>query len=282
VTTTRVPARRRAEAPPGLLGRLAPEAFEAWVGDRFRELGYDVRVTPFQGDHGADLLVAWAGEAAVVQCKHRPNGTVGEPVLRDLFGAMHHFGADRAVLVTTGTLTSRARAWLRGKPIEAWDAQDVRARWAAAVAETTERLAATALPVSPAGAARRTVARSGWYVYVDPDGDRWAVRLPAAIGGHPALGFEPLADSNTPVLPRSIKPRYVRLTRTSGGKTEYRKVPVGTHAAWRQMSGRTLDFRLRDGTVATYHVYGGSSGAPRSTRKARREPGALAMTRSRR
>jgi hypothetical protein len=40
------------------------------------------------------------------------------------------------------------------------------------------------------------VARSGWYVYVDFSGKRWAVRLPVAIGAHPALGFEPLTDPN--------------------------------------------------------------------------------------
>src|SRR5262249_976826 len=34
----------------GLLIGLAPEAFEAWVGERFRELGYDVQLTRFQGD----------------------------------------------------------------------------------------------------------------------------------------------------------------------------------------------------------------------------------------
>src|SRR5919202_3265040 len=95
--------------PRGLLDGLAPEAFETWVGDRFRYLGYDVRVTPYQGDHGADLLATCAGDTVVVQCKHRPAGTVGEPVLRDLYGAMHHFGTTRAILVTTGRLSPAAR-----------------------------------------------------------------------------------------------------------------------------------------------------------------------------
>lgn len=100
----------------GLLRGLTPEAFEVWVGDRFREMGYDVRLTPPQGDHGADLIVTKRCETCVVQCKHRPEGMVCEPVLRDLFGTMHHFGADRAVLATTGHLAPAAREWLQVRP----------------------------------------------------------------------------------------------------------------------------------------------------------------------
>src|SRR2546426_577953 len=128
----------------GLLSRLAPEAFEVWVGDHFRAMGYEVRLTPIHGDHGADLLVERDGEIIVVQCKHRPNGSVGEPVLRDLFGAMHHFSAARAILVTTGRVTEAARGWLRGKPIEALDATDLVARWADELEKTTQEIAAVA------------------------------------------------------------------------------------------------------------------------------------------
>jgi hypothetical protein len=98
----------------GLLVGLAPDAFEAWVGERFRELGYDVQVTSFQGDHGVDLLLTRpGGEKIVVQCKHHPRSTIGEPVLRDLFGAMHHLGAHAGFLVTTGQISKAAREWLR-------------------------------------------------------------------------------------------------------------------------------------------------------------------------
>jgi len=86
-----------------------------------RELGYRVKTTGMGGDHGADLLAERPGELAIVQCKRYRTWSVGEPVLRDLFGAMHDFGAQRAYLVTTGELTAAARAWARGKPIAIWD-----------------------------------------------------------------------------------------------------------------------------------------------------------------
>jgi hypothetical protein len=103
------------------LQALSPAAFEEWVGARFQEQGFAVEVAGAQGDHGIDLVVSRAGERAIVQCKNYRVWSVGEPVLRDLFGAMHAAGADRAYLVTTGRLTSPARIWAEGKPIEIWD-----------------------------------------------------------------------------------------------------------------------------------------------------------------
>ena len=105
------------------LQALAPEAFEEWVAARFRDLGYRVELTGRQSDHGVDLVVERDGRRAVVQCKNYRTWSVGEPVLRDLFGAMHAEGADEAILVTTGRLTRAAEAWARGKPIEVWDGE---------------------------------------------------------------------------------------------------------------------------------------------------------------
>jgi hypothetical protein len=51
------------------------------------------------------------------------------PVLRDLYGTMHHVGATTAVLVTTGQLSKAARNWLIGKPIEVWDAPRPGSPW---------------------------------------------------------------------------------------------------------------------------------------------------------
>ncbi len=102
---------------------LSPEQFEEWVGARFRDLGYKVKVTGMGGDHGIDLIAEKEGEVAVIQCKNYKSWSVGEPVLRDLYGAMHHFEATKAYLVTTGRLTKAAVGWVEGKPIEVWDGE---------------------------------------------------------------------------------------------------------------------------------------------------------------
>lgn len=104
---------------------MKPDVFEDWVAARFRGLGYSVKVAGSQGDHGADLVVEKDGQTSIVQCKNYRAWSVGEPILRDLYGAMHDFGAEKAFLVTTGRMTQAARNWAQGKPIEIWDGDEV-------------------------------------------------------------------------------------------------------------------------------------------------------------
>src|SRR5687768_13274682 len=79
------------------LKALSPADFERWVGQRFEERGYRVRRTGTHGaggDHGIDLQLLKRGaggavlERAVVQCKKWRTWSVGEPDVRDLFGAL--------------------------------------------------------------------------------------------------------------------------------------------------------------------------------------------------
>ncbi|MCD6290480.1 MAG: restriction endonuclease [Anaerolineae bacterium] len=102
--------------------QLTPSEFEEWTGELFRRHGYRVVNTPDTADHGIDLLVYRDGERGVVQCK-RYRGTVGEPIVRDLFGVIMHDGADRGYLVTTGHISRQARRWARGRPIELIDGE---------------------------------------------------------------------------------------------------------------------------------------------------------------
>jgi len=107
------------------LQALPPAAFEEWTAALFEELGYAVEITAASGDHGIDLIVRKRGETAIVQCKRFKSWSVGEAVLRDLYGALYATGADRAYLVTTGRLTEAARRWAAGKPIEVWEGNDL-------------------------------------------------------------------------------------------------------------------------------------------------------------
>lgn len=97
---------------------LNPSDFEAYVAQRiFVRQGYAVENTPDVKDGGVDILVSDAhGRRAVVQCK-RYRGTVGESVVRDLYGTMIHHDALMAYLVTTGSISEAARRWAVGKPI---------------------------------------------------------------------------------------------------------------------------------------------------------------------
>jgi restriction system protein len=101
---------------------LTPSEFEAYVAERiFARQGYHVLNTRDTKDGGIDILLTdRQGHRAVVQCK-RYLGTVGEPVVRDLYGTMINAGATSAYLVTTGGISADARKWAFGKPIELID-----------------------------------------------------------------------------------------------------------------------------------------------------------------
>jgi restriction system protein len=102
---------------------LSPGEFEKLVATLFKAYGHQAQVLGGTSDHGVDIVVlSVENEKWVVQCK-RYNGSVGEPVVRDLYGTMGHEGAHRAYLITTGTFTSQAREWAVGKPIVLYDGE---------------------------------------------------------------------------------------------------------------------------------------------------------------
>jgi len=106
------------------LGTLTPEQFEKWCAARILEAGYRVEHVGGQGDHGIDLVAKRGDEVVVVQCKRNAGRrTVGEPQLRDVFGAMHAHGAQRAIVISAGWFSAPAREWAQGKPIELWDVE---------------------------------------------------------------------------------------------------------------------------------------------------------------
>lgn len=104
------------------LQNLSPGEFEEYVTRHiFERQGYRAINTPDVKDGGIDVLVFdGQGQQAVVQCK-RYKGTVGEPVVRDLYGTMIGNGATYAYLITTGEISNAAYLWARGKPIELID-----------------------------------------------------------------------------------------------------------------------------------------------------------------
>jgi restriction endonuclease Mrr len=96
---------------------LSPTEFEKMVVELYTAMGHRARRIGSTGDHGVDVVVqAKNGEKWVVQCK-RWRGNVGEPVIRDFYGMMHHEKADRGAIITTGTFTRQAKSWAKGKPI---------------------------------------------------------------------------------------------------------------------------------------------------------------------
>ena len=102
---------------------MTPDAFEALIAKLFTTYGHEAEVAGGNGDHGVDVVVITdEGEKWVVQCK-RYSGSVGEPIVRDLYGTMLHEEAQRAYLITTGSFTRQATEWVREKPIILYDGE---------------------------------------------------------------------------------------------------------------------------------------------------------------
>ena len=106
------------------LKALSPSDFEKLVAETYRAQGHKVEIVGSTGDHGIDLVVKTRkGETWIVQCK-KYRGKVGEPVIRDFYGALRASDADAGAVITTGLITSQARLWADGKPIFLYDGDE--------------------------------------------------------------------------------------------------------------------------------------------------------------
>jgi HJR/Mrr/RecB family endonuclease len=103
---------------------LSPSQFEKLVAETYRDQGHKVEIVGATGDHGIDLVVhTRKGETWLVQCK-KYRGKVGEPVIRDFYGALRAANADAGAVITTGTITAQARLWAEGKPLFLYDGEE--------------------------------------------------------------------------------------------------------------------------------------------------------------
>jgi len=114
---------------PGDLLDISPAQFEKMAVELFQMAGHDAKRTGSTGDHGIDVVVnSKKGEKWVVQCK-RWRGYVGEPIVRDFYGAMQHEKADRGIIITTGKLSRPAFEWVKGKPVSLMDGNEFLNTW---------------------------------------------------------------------------------------------------------------------------------------------------------
>lgn len=76
------------------------------------------------GDEGVDLVLDREGERSIAQCK-RYRGQIGQPLVRDFYGALVHENAKRGYFVTTGRFSLPAQTWAEGKNITLVDGVDL-------------------------------------------------------------------------------------------------------------------------------------------------------------
>lgn len=112
------------------INSLSGIEFENVCQQLIEKMGFSVETTKASGDGGIDLI-AYNHEPVlsgkyIIQCK-RYSGSVGEPIIRDLYGVVTSERANKGILMTTGYFTKSAIAFAEGKPIELIDGQQLNA-----------------------------------------------------------------------------------------------------------------------------------------------------------
>ncbi len=103
---------------------LSGVEFERVCKRILENMGFSVETTKTTGDGGIDLI-AYNSQPLlsgkyIIQCK-RYTGSVGEPVIRDLYGVITSERANKGILMTSGTFTKQAQVFAMEKPIELID-----------------------------------------------------------------------------------------------------------------------------------------------------------------
>ena len=96
---------------------LNPRDFELYIGELFKHLGYESKVTPYINDKGIDIIMYKDDVKYGVQCK-RYKGSVGSPDIQTFIGALANAKADKGVFVTTGMFTFEAEKMAANHPIQ--------------------------------------------------------------------------------------------------------------------------------------------------------------------
>lgn len=98
--------------------------FEKLVSSLLIKMGFDVTITKQTADGGIDMIVyndqPLLEGTYIVQCK-RWGSSIGEPIVRDLYGVITAERANKGILITNSTYTNSAVKFSQGKPIELID-----------------------------------------------------------------------------------------------------------------------------------------------------------------
>jgi restriction system protein len=129
------------------LDRMTGIEFEHALAQLFTDLGYGAVVTQASRDYGADVVLSRGGQKIVVQAK-RYTGTLGLDAVQEASAARLHYGAVRAIVVTTSAFTRPAHTLAQTTGVELWD----RHRLNEELASVAERHKSIAVPEKGAGA----------------------------------------------------------------------------------------------------------------------------------
>lgn len=83
--------------------------YEEYTAMKIKDKGWHVKLMPYTGDQGADIIATKGTAALAVQCKKLINGSVGNRAVQEIFTAMHFYKCEHSCVVTNRTFTASAR-----------------------------------------------------------------------------------------------------------------------------------------------------------------------------
>jgi hypothetical protein len=96
--------------------------FEDFIGQLFKDNGYEVMKTPRSGDYGADLILTKSGEKIAVQIKrYLPENKVGVQDINQIIGAKDFYKCNKAMIITTSSFSKSGKALATETSTELWD-----------------------------------------------------------------------------------------------------------------------------------------------------------------
>lgn len=143
-------------ARPALALKMSPRRFEEFVADAYRDIGFDVVLTPPTRDDGIDLYLLSNGRRhAIVEVKRHRN-KLGVELVRQVRGVQMREDTELALLVSASGFTSGARR-------EAAHPMPLRRGYRMQLADLTEVLSQLSLIGTPVG--DQLVTESGRHDY---------------------------------------------------------------------------------------------------------------------
>ncbi len=104
----------------GDFAKLNGYQFEEYLKELFSILGYQAIKTKGSGDQGADLIIKKENEKTVVQSK-KYRGSVTNKAIQEVVASKKYYGADKAMVVTTGKFTKSAIDLAKSNDVELID-----------------------------------------------------------------------------------------------------------------------------------------------------------------
>jgi restriction system protein len=98
------------------IDRMDGRTFEQYLELLFRKLGYEVKLTRYVGDYGADLIITRDGVKTAIQAKRHTN-PVGIKAVQEVVAAKGMYNCTKAMVVTNSTFTQPAMELARSNGV---------------------------------------------------------------------------------------------------------------------------------------------------------------------